>query len=115
LYSARLCGIIAAAPGGRMKMTKPILLVSTLAGLAATAALAEQAPQAPAPPQHSRPSGAVNDGLDPNERICRSVQEIGSRLRSHRVCVTRAQWAEQMRLDRQYVEKAQTNRIWPGQ
>ena len=89
-------------------MNKPILLVATLAALAASAALA-QAPQAP--PQQQR-SASPNDGLDPNEIICRSESEVGSRLRRHRTCVTRAQWAEQMRQSRQYVEKAQTNRIW---
>ena len=87
-------------------MTKPILLVTTLAALAAPPPLA-QATQAP--PQRS---ASTNDRLDPNEIICRSESEVGSRLRRHRTCVTRAQWAEQMRQTRQNVEKAQTNRMW---
>jgi hypothetical protein len=93
-----------------MKMMKPILLVSTLAALAATAALA-QPPQPPQPPQRSAGAAAA-DGLDPNQMICRSESEVGSRLRSHRTCATRQQWADQRRQDRQYLEKAQTNRTW---
>ena len=91
---------------GCATMNKPILLVTTLAALAATAALAQ------APQQQRQRSASTNDGLDPNEIVCRSESEVGSRLRRHRTCVTRAQWAEQMSQSRQYVEKAQTRRIW---
>ena len=47
---------------------------------------------------------------DPNEVVCEKQQETGSRLASERVCMTRSQWAEQRRLDRQDIEKAQTSR-----
>lgn len=49
-----------------------------------------------------------------NEMVCERVHETGSRLRIQRVCVTRAEWDEQHRVERQNVEHAQTNRIWPG-
>ena len=71
--------------------------------LAAAAALAE-------PP----PGAAANGGLDPNQVICRSEPLAGSRLRGARRCATRAQWIEQARLERQYVEKAQTSRTFCG-
>lgn len=45
---------------------------------------------------------------DPNEVVCEKQQDTGSRLAAHRVCMTRSQWAEQRRLDRQDVDKAQT-------
>ena len=44
---------------------------------------------------------------DPNEVVCEKQQDPGSRIVSKRVCMTRSQWAEQRRLDRQDVEKAQ--------
>ena len=87
-------------------MSKPFLLVATVAALAASATLAQ------APPQRSTPTGSANDGLDPNQLICRSQSTIGSRLARQRVCATRQQWLDQSRADRNLTEKAQTNRIW---
>jgi invasion protein IalB len=47
---------------------------------------------------------------DPNEVVCERQEETGSRLASHQVCMTRAQWAEQRRLNRQDIEKIQVQR-----
>lgn len=47
--------------------------------------------------------------------VCRRQLATGSRLRSQRVCASRQQWADQRATDRQLVEKAQTNRAWPGE
>jgi invasion protein IalB len=47
---------------------------------------------------------------DPNQVVCEKQQEIGSRLATDRVCMTRAQWAEQKRNDRDAIEKAQRER-----
>ena len=47
---------------------------------------------------------------DPNEVVCERQEEIGSRLSSVRVCKTRAEWAEERRLTRQDIERAQTQR-----
>ena len=47
---------------------------------------------------------------DPNEVVCERQQETGSRLSTDRVCMTRSQWAEQRRLARQEIDKAQTER-----
>jgi invasion protein IalB len=47
---------------------------------------------------------------DPNEVVCEKQQETGSRLASERVCMTRSEWAEQRRLSRQEVDKAQVQR-----
>jgi hypothetical protein len=72
-------------------------------------------------PALARPAGdqQVNvDGQRVNGRagqvICRVQHETGSRLKSHRTCVTRQQWSDQRAQDKALVEKAQTNRVWPG-
>jgi hypothetical protein len=44
---------------------------------------------------------------DPNEKICENQTVIGSRLATHRVCATRAEWVEKRRLDREAVDSAQ--------
>lgn len=79
--------------------------------LTLTALAAGALPQpATAQPAAAGPTSA----LDPNEIICRSEQAIGSRLRWNRVCATRAEWIEHVRQDRQYAERAQTNRTYCG-
>jgi hypothetical protein len=45
--------------------------------------------------------------LDPNEKVCETIKPLGSRLATKRVCATRAEWAEQRKLDREETEKAQ--------
>lgn len=59
-------------------------------------------------------AAAADPRFDPNQLICRSEPEPGSRLMGHRRCLTRAQWVERSRLERQYVEKAQTTRTFCG-
>jgi hypothetical protein len=44
---------------------------------------------------------------DPNERICEKITLTGSRLAVKTVCMTRAQWDERRRDDRDVVERAQ--------
>ena len=60
--------------------------------------------------QQQQQQQAGKKAADPNEVVCEKQQETGSRLASERVCMTRSQWAEQRRLDRQDIEKAQTSR-----
>lgn len=81
-------------------------LALTLTALAAAAAASQSATAQSAVPGAGAP--------DPNEIICRSEQAIGSRLRWNRVCATRAEWIEHIRQDRQYAERAQTNRTYCG-
>jgi invasion protein IalB len=70
-----------------------------LAPLASAPAIAQDQQQ-----QHARKAA------DPDEVVCEKQQETGSRLSSQRVCMTRSQWAEQRRVDRQEIDKAQTQR-----
>lgn len=43
---------------------------------------------------------------DPNQMVCEKVEKIGSRLGSNRVCMTRAEGAEQRRQNRDTVDHA---------
>ena len=54
-----------------------------------------------APTQTPRPK------LDPNQRICEDVTQVGSRLATKRICATRAEWAEKRKQDRAAVDEAQ--------
>lgn len=49
----------------------------------------------------------VSAAGDPNQVICERVEKIGTRLGSSRVCMSRAQWAEQKRQNRETIENAQ--------
>lgn len=81
--------------------------------VAAAALVASPAMVAPAfaqAAQQPAQTSATHKVLDPNEVVCEKQQDISSRLVMNRVCQTRAQWAEQRRLDRQDIEKIQTQR-----
>ena len=58
---------------------------------------------------------AAPPDADPNELICRNMRETGSRLNTNRVCMTREQWIQRRREMRQNIDRAQTNRVYPGQ
>jgi len=47
---------------------------------------------------------------DPNEVVCEKERDSSSRIVVRQVCMTRGQWSEQRRLDRQDIDKAQTLR-----
>lgn len=53
--------------------------------------------------------GAVK-GPDQTETLCEKVEILGSRLSTRSVCMTRAEWAQKRRDDKDAVEKAQTQR-----
>lgn len=80
------------------------LLISIAAALLASPvpALAQNAQQ----PQQQ----PAKPAKDPNEVVCEKQEVIGSRLATQRICKTRAEWAEEKRLNRMDVEKAQTLR-----
>lgn len=60
-----------------------------------------------AQPPNAEVAGAAGD---PTQTICEKVEEIGTRLATKRVCMTRAQWTEQRRLNREEIERAQQTR-----
>jgi invasion protein IalB len=65
---------------------------------------------APAVAQADQQQQSAKKALDPNQVVCEKQEETGSRLASKRVCMTRSQWAEQRRLDRQDIDRAQTQK-----
>ena len=69
------------------------LLLSTV-----VAAATPTVPVTPAPPEAS---------ARPDRMICEKIEEIGSRLNSHRVCMMRSQWQEQRREDKMQIDRAQ--------
>jgi hypothetical protein len=52
----------------------------------------------------------VGPNGDPNQVICRTEGEIGSRLSRRRICRTRSEWAELEQQTRQTVDRTQTYR-----
>jgi hypothetical protein len=77
--------------------------------MTATALLIGSAPAFAQGTQSSQ-QAAARSAPDPNQVICEKQEETGSRLAAHRVCKTRAEWAEERRLNRQDIEKMQTQR-----
>jgi hypothetical protein len=51
---------------------------------------------------------------DPNEKICEKQSVLGSRLATRRVCATRAEWAEQRRLDKEAIDQGQRSACLPS-
>jgi hypothetical protein len=76
---------------------KKVIIVSAV--LLATAGVAQTG-------QDRRSDG----GLDPDDQICRSIKDTGTRLGRTRVCMSRAEWAQQRRDTKQNVERTQTRR-----
>ena len=59
-------------------------------------------------PAAAEPPSSGKNRVDPNEVVCETQREIGSRLAKKRICMTRAQWAERRQLDRDVVHRSQT-------
>jgi hypothetical protein len=78
--------------------------------MTATALLIGSAPAFAQGVAQSQQQPAAKSAPDPNQVICEKQEETGSRLAAHRVCKTRAEWAEERRLNRQDIEKMQTQR-----
>lgn len=79
------------------------LTIVSLALLTSTApAFAQAAPQ-------QQPASAKS-AYNPNQVICEKEEETGSRLSSHKICHTRAQWDEMRRDDRSATEHIQMQR-----
>jgi hypothetical protein len=90
---------------------RPSFLLGTAMLAPVTLAFPAQAQQA----AQSQPitvigSQPTKKAPDPNEVVCEKERDTSSRLIFNKVCMTRSQWAEQRRLDRQELDKAQTQR-----
>jgi len=79
--------------------------------MSASALILTMLVSAPAFAQAQPQQQSAKKALDPNQVVCEKEEETGSRLSSHRVCMTRSQWAEQRRLNRQEIDRDQTQRV----
>lgn len=87
-------------------------IVVSVAALTAIAANAEPAPEsASAAPQASAAVvGGADTGKKADPMVCERIQEIGSLLRSKKVCMLKSEWDEQRRSDRSNIERSQVQR-----
>ena len=77
--------------------TMAILAAVLVSGAAALA----QEPASPPASKRAGPNG------NPDQVVCINESEIGSRLRTRRVCRTRAEWAAHRQHTRDQIDKAQ--------
>ena len=79
------------------RMLGLVLLVS-----AAPVVAADPAPSAAAPPTQIA-------SAKPDRMVCESIAELGSRLKSHRVCMSKREWADQREQDRLLIDRSQVS------
>jgi hypothetical protein len=79
--------------------------MSRAARLTALGALIGYALAAPASAQDGASRSAKQ--RDPNERVCEKQEVLGSRLAVKRICMTRAEWVEHRRANRDLVQNTQ--------
>jgi len=92
-----------------MRTSFSIAVAALAAGASALPAFAQQPPQQQ-PPITVTGTQPPKKAPDPNEVVCEKQKDSSSRLIMHKVCMTRGQWSEQRRLERQDIDKAQTLR-----
>ena len=86
--------------------------IRTGLGAVCAALLVSAAPAfAQAQPTQAAPTSKAKD---PNRVICERMKDTSSRIGGKRVCMTAAQWEEQRRRDREYVEDAQQRSLEPN-
>jgi predicted secreted protein len=85
-----------------VKVNFKVVLAAGLAVLVASPVSADNSGQAPPPANRTNTP-------DPTEIVCQKVEVLGSRLAVKKVCMTRSQWEDSRRQDRQAVEKAQAS------
>ena len=85
-------------------MSKALVFAATLVSAVAVAATAQET-AAP----------ATEKEVAQNKMVCRTIQEIGSRLSRRRVCRTKLEWDELDVITRQTVERVQYNKQTAGQ
>ena len=87
--------------------------IRTMLGVACTALLVSAAPATAQTPPTSQ-AAPTSKAKDPNRVICERIKDTSSRIGGKRVCMTAAQWEEQRRRDREYVEDAQQRSLEPN-
>lgn len=90
-------------------VSRVVVAVAALSAFAAGAKPAEEAAAAPVQAGTAAADGA-GAARKPNPMICERVEEIGSRLRSKKICMLKSEWDEQRRSDRANIERSQVQR-----
>lgn len=94
-----------------MSASYVIALMMAFAGTDGAPGAAAESPVAtPAVKMEATTNAAAKSG----KMICRSVEVLGSRLKTNKVCMTSSEWAEQRRLDRMNIDRSQRNRWTQG-
>jgi hypothetical protein len=80
-----------------LSLRRALVSAAVLATFAAPAALAQTqtTTTSPAPavaPAAGQTTKMASNGYDPNEVVCRRIEETGTRLGGEKVCMTRFQW-----------------------
>lgn len=60
-----------------------------------------------AAPADSATTNAITPPADPDPMVCRTEDEIGSRLKKKRVCMRKSEWAAQREENRQMINRSQ--------
>ena len=81
-------------------MTARVLMILSAMCWAVSASAVAADPAQPSI-QNARPR------LDPNQRICEDITQVGSRLATKRICATRSEWETQKRADKNMVDDIQ--------
>jgi hypothetical protein len=98
-----------------MKKVQPMSHVRSLSLGAALLGAALAIPAAAGAAESSTTASKGKKALDPNEVVCRKQEVLGSRLKSVRVCRTRAEWADARNETRGEIERVQVQRGAIGQ
>ena len=87
-----------------------VIAATSLCLIAAGPALADEPPGG-APPQASTyaPEGGTTTAGPSEEVICKDIKQLGSRLQSNRVCMTRADWEVSEKKAKETTETWQRN------
>lgn len=86
-----------------------------IAGLTVLSSAASAQTSQAQPPQPQPQQQAANAQHDPaNDVVCERQQDTGTRLSSHKICHTRAQWQQLRYDDRDAIEKIQRERPMNG-
>lgn len=84
----------------RKLLTSAMAMAALLAGTTASA--------------DNEPASSAGQDDAQTRKVCRTVQETGSRLKSKKICMTADEWAEKRRQDRMLIERSQVNACTPG-
>ncbi|CUS46678.1 MAG: hypothetical protein V4610_08635 [Pseudomonadota bacterium] len=83
-------------------------LMNPVFRVALLAAVASLMP-APLAAEQKNDAGTASKKRDPNQMVCENQEVLGSRLAVKKICMTRSQWAEQRRTDREMVQQSQVS------